>query len=186
MTDTREFIHRLQERTAQAAFGPSSLRNQGAPGVIDAARRAAGRLDLAAFGSCRSSNTFLQSLDQATEAFRDKFPSAGRSWGGARKGVNLFLRDAVYNADLAAHFDLARMRPWLEVPLDKDVATQLIAEREGFELPAWRTIKGLNCCVSAEFQRVASRVAQRKGVARVDLDVFYWRLPGANKATRDS
>lgn len=175
MTNSREeFIKKLQRRVAQAAIGSSALRNQGAPGVIGAARTTAAKFDLAEFGACRS-DRFPLLLDRATDVMCASFPKDGRNWGAARKAVNLFLRDAVYNADLASRFALARMRAWLEVPLDRDVATQLIAEKEGANLPRWKSIKRLESDISKEFQRVASNVARRRGIERVDLDVYYWR-----------
>jgi len=61
------------------------------------------------------------------------------------------------------------------VPLDSHVAAGLRAEPEGKQLVRWPRIKHLGAEVSGQYQGVASAVAKRRGVTRVDLDVFYWR-----------
>jgi hypothetical protein len=82
----------------------------------------------------------------------------------------------VYNADLRDHYELRRTRPWLEVPLDSHIAKGLRAEQpEGAALPRWPGVKYLTPKVSTVFQKVASAVAKRRGVCRVDLDAHYWR-----------
>ena len=170
-----DFIAWLQRRTAEAAIGASALRNQGAPGVIAAARISLAEIDLRAFGRA-SKAKFLALLDRSTSGVLASFPQgAEESWGGARKAVNLFLRDAVYNKDLSDFYKLDRIRWWLEVPLDKHVAAGLLGETEGRGLPKWGQIKRLTPERSREFQAAAALVAARKRLARVDLDVYYWR-----------
>lgn len=168
------FLENLIRRTAEAAYGQSSLRKQGAAGIIQAARSSASKLDLLHL-SQQTSESFLVYLDGVTVDFLEEFPDGAKNWGAARKAVNLFLRDATYNADLNREFKLSAIRPFLEVPLDKDVATGLRAEAEGKELPKWGTIKRLTIEGNAAFQAAASKVAKRQKIDRVDLDVFYWR-----------
>ena len=103
------------------------------------------------------------------------FPAKARNWGAARKAMNLYLRDVAYNVDLSEAFALSQIRSLLEVPLDKDVASGLLCEQEGTSLPKWPTIKRLEPPTSAKYQAVAGDVAKRRGVDRVDLDVYYWR-----------
>jgi hypothetical protein len=168
------FIEKLVRRTAQAAIGPSALRNQGAAGVISGARSAAAALDLRRLGT-RTSDSFPKFLDVVTAEFLEHFPPNAKHWGAARKAANLFLRDAVYNVDLSAEFRLSAVRSFLEVPLDRDIATGLLGQPEGSQLPEWSSIKGLKPETSAKYQLVASAVAIRNGVNRVDLDVYFWR-----------
>jgi hypothetical protein len=168
------FLSKLQRRTAQAAIGSSALRNQGAPGVISAARDGLARISLRDFSSANAA-TFRHLVDRATTKLVSTFPTGAKNWGAARKAVNLYLRDVVYNRDLCLQFDLARIRPWLEVPLDKDVGTALCREREGKHLPEWDSIKRLDPSSSAAFQQVAAKVSKRRRVCRVDLDIYYWR-----------
>ena len=168
------FLEKLHRRTAQAAIGPSALRNQGAAGVIGAARRAAESIDLTRY-SMATLESIATLLNEDTSRILLLFPASAQSWGAARKGLNLFLRDAAYNVDLNNEFKLAGVRSLLEVPLDKDVGTALNAEPEGANLPRWRSIKSLQPAMSTRYQDIALQVARRFGVSRVDLDVYFWR-----------
>lgn len=176
LTPDASFLKNLLRRTAQAAIGPSALRNQGAPGVIAAARSGAEEIDLSRYGKKANREDILIFLDEDTNTMLARFPRpAEERWGAARKGLNLFLRDATYNVDLSRKFGLAAARSHLEVPLDRHVGEALRHEPEGAELPHWESIKMLQPTASAEYQKVALQVAKRFGVARVDLDVFFWR-----------
>jgi hypothetical protein len=182
---TAAFLDRLKDRCAELAVGPSTLRRQGASGVVDAARRGLRKIDLLTFAVADES-AFRARLDEATAALQvvldSVFPEEGRNidarWGGARKVLNIFLRDVIYNADLIAHFNLHHVRPWLEVPLDSYVAAGLKGEPEGMRLPRWPGVKYLRREASDQYQTVASAVAERRGVTRIDLDVFYFREEG--------
>jgi len=173
-TQPSAFIIKLQRRVAQVAIGPSALRNQGAKDMIPVARAVAEEIDLAEFGRANATR-FKTLLDESTHCTITRFPTAAKNWGAARKAMNLFLRDALYNHELAAQYGLLKLRHWLELPLDKDAATGLKGEPEGVLLPKWDRIKNLTADLSREYQAVATEVAFRKRVARVDLDVFFWR-----------
>jgi hypothetical protein len=64
----------------------------------------------------------------------------------------------------------------LEVPLDSYVGKGLLSEREaeGSAL-IWRTIAGLTPATHERFQQLAQKVADRKKITRVHLDVYYFR-----------
>lgn len=153
----------------------NAIRNQGAPGVLGAARAFLRRLSLPRFRT-RSRARFEAHLDAVTERLRRKLPAKAQHWGTARKAVNLFLRDCVYDHHLRTRYGLATVEPWLEVPLDSYVAGALRARRRGRRLPRWRGLKKLTPGDSARYQEAAQRLAQRKGVYRVDLDLYWWRL----------
>lgn len=72
------------------------------------------------------------------------------------------------------------IRKWLEVPLDSYVAKGLCASQTGIEhkLPRWNSIKRLDRRKNKKYQIVASRIAQKKGINKVDLDIYYWRNIG--------
>jgi hypothetical protein len=171
---TKEFLSRLQTRTAEAAIGASALRNQGAKGVVKAAREELAKTKLKSFAQF-GSGQFLSTLNRTTETVKNALPTGAQNWGAARKAINLFLRDSVYNRDLSEMHGLKKIRRWLEVPLDRDVGSALRNEPEGKALPLWPGLKKLTPEVSGEFQAVATKVAKRKRVARVDLDVYFWR-----------
>lgn len=157
------------------AIGRSTLRNQGAPGVVDAARNYLEELPLREF-HVPTRTRFRRVLDKHTDQLQKKLPRGARNWGAARKALNIFLRDVVYNQYLCRHYGLRRLERWLEVPLDRDVATALIDDRpKSMHLPSWRSIKALTETRSDLFQNAARAVAKKRGVARVHLDIEYWR-----------
>jgi|SRR5439155_11817528 len=120
---------------------------------------------------------FEMRLNVATRSLKDHLPKGAQNWGTARKALNIFLRDALYNHYLRSHHYLHRIEEWLEIPLDRDVATALRAEPEGAALPRWDgvKIKRLTPRVSRQYQRVAQLVADRRRTQRVHLDLEYWR-----------
>jgi hypothetical protein len=170
-----EFLDTLKFRLAELAVGPSALRKQGAPGVVAAARSFLKTLDLRSFIDTDDAG-FLAELNAATVALQRVFPPEARRWGAARKALNLFLRDAVYCWDLSRQYGLQAIRGRLEVPLDRQVALGLRRyPRLSVRLPRWPGVKYLSPPVSGEYQRVASAVAREERLARVDLDVIFWR-----------
>ncbi len=95
-------------------------------------------------------------------------------WDGCRKCVNIFLRNAIYNRYLAERYQLDRLEPWMEVPLDSHVAEGLW--NEGIpDTPRWETVIGLTRKASEMWQGITSVAAGGKGIHRVHLDVHNWR-----------
>jgi len=170
-------IEHLRRRTAELAIGNSTLRNQGAPGVAKAARDFLANVDLKSF-SANSAQEFSETLDRATADLVQALPQGARNWGTARKALNIFLRDCLYNQFLCSHFAISHIHPWLEVPLDSHVAKGLRRTSHGNELPKWATITGLEHERSDRYQEVAGKVAKRIGCNRVDLDIYLWREVG--------
>jgi hypothetical protein len=168
-----DFLPTMQRSVAVTAIGPSSLRNQGNAGVINAAREFLAKCDLGAF-RCHSEEEFKSKLDNLTKDLIIALPKGARSWGAARKAMNLFLRDALYNQYLAQNYRLHSIENWLEIPLDSLVAKGLKKENNRQALPAWPGLKRLSSAVSAQFQLFALDVAIRKGFARVHLDIYIW------------
>ncbi len=167
----------LKHRTAELAIGHSTLRNQGAPLVAAAARQFLAGMDLAAF-SVDSEEAFVTVLNSETANLVGVLPNRARNWGAARKALNIFVRDCVYDRFLCEHFTLAPIHPWLELPLDSYAAVGLRETSIGKRLPKWQTIKRLTQEDSAAYQQVACRVAARVGCYRVDLDIYLWRRIG--------
>ena len=172
----KDFIRLIQVQVAELAIGASTLRNQGGSGLIASARAFFKSIDLAGLGSLTSEG-FSNFLDKATDDLKNQFPEGARNWGAARKAINLFLRDAFYNRYLFDHYKLAPIEQFLEVPLDRDVATNLcaLATQYGKSLPKWESIKMLDSDDSCMYQEVASKYAKEKNLARVHLDLLFWR-----------
>lgn len=91
------FLEMIQARAARVAIGASATRGAGAPGVVSAAREHLRLVSLSPFGRSRRP-TFRAHLDQETQALLRALPKASRSWGLARKLLNIFLRDSLYTS----------------------------------------------------------------------------------------
>jgi hypothetical protein len=172
-----DFLRLLQDNAAEISVGPSSLRNQGAKGVLAATRLFFKEIDLAAVGTL-GSREWSEWLDRETDRLRLSFPrGAQKSWGGARKALNLFVRTCLYNSYLSKAYGLQRIEPFLEIPLDKDVALGLAREaaKRGHELRRFQTIKGLLKADSEAYQAFATKLARELGLRRVHLDLVFWR-----------
>jgi hypothetical protein len=169
-----EFIRQMLSRAAELAVGPSAVRNQGAPGVPGKARGALKRLRLEAF-VVTSEQAFHAKLDRTTFVLKNKLPRRARHWGTARKILNLYLRDVLYNGYLCEHFSFNRVEQWLELPLDSFTAKGIKRDMPGLSLPRCTTIKRLAHRNSNRFQEAARQIAQKKRIARVHLDLWYWR-----------
>lgn len=172
----KPFIESMQRRVATIAIGPSTVRGQGSDGVVSAARAFLETLNLAKFATDRP-DRYRAALDRATTALQAQLPGPAASFGLARKCLNIFLRDALYNHYLRAAFGLEVAEPLLELPLDSFVAKNL-HETSPNDCPRWTTIRGLSEADSDLYQRVASRVAARQGMMRVHLDLYLWRMTG--------
>jgi len=180
MVKPPSFISALRKRVASVAIGASTIRRMGPKGTAVRARRFLAHVNLNRF-RVDSKRDFGRELDGITELFLRTLPQEAQRWGLARKLLNIFLRDAAYNRYLSKRFRLRKVERWMEVPLDSHVGTQLCASSDGRHLPRWKTVVGLTPEVSRQFQNVATTVARRKSVTRVDLDVYYWRNPAMVK-----
>ena len=171
--DTRH-LGFLQTRVAEVAIGASTLRNQGARGVVQSTREFLKRLDLRLF-RVDNPQAYRARLEQATAELRMSLPGGTRHWGTARKALNIFLRNVLYHHYLRDECGFGRLEAWLEVPLDSNVANGLQREPRG-DLPArWPSVKHLSLDVSNEYQGFAEHVAKHHGLVRVHLDLLYWR-----------
>lgn len=148
------------------------MRGAGSPGVVETARTFLGQLPLRPFGTS-SQSEFCSRLDVTTESLVAVLPNAAQSWGRARKGVNIFLRDCLYTFYIRDAYELALAEGFFEVPLDSITGTRLAQSSNG-QLPRWKTVRGLTAETSANYQAVAARLAAEKGVARVHLDAMWW------------
>jgi hypothetical protein len=157
-------------------FGIAVVRNM-APkgknkGYLDNIREFLKEIDLADIGK-EDPSQFPQVLDDLTKKLRRHMPRYAPYWGTARKCLNLFFRDALYNFYLRKEYGLKKFEKYLEIPLDSYVGKEL--RKEDKVLPSWDAVIRLTPEVSSQFQEVATKIAKREGTARVHLDVVYWR-----------
>ena len=170
----KDCISLMQRRIARGSIGPSTLRGMGPKGTIEQTRMYLCKIDLRDFKT-RSGKGFNQVLDHYTSLLKRKLPKGAQHFGSARKALNIFLRDVNYNRFLCDHYNLHRLEPWLELPLDSHVAKGLKLEPEGKELSRWAGVIHLKPVVNMEYQYVAKKVADCLGMHRVHLDLMYWR-----------
>lgn len=170
---TNSLYHDMQRYIAVTAIGPSTLRNQGAPGVIAAAQCFLSNLALRTF-TVKNEKAFLAVLDATTNELRRSLPSDSQHWGAARKGLNLFLRDICYNRFLSQRHSMGRLEPWMEIPLDSVVAAALKKHIGKGRLPSWPGLKRLTPSGSFLFQDVARQWADAEHISRVHLDMRIW------------
>lgn len=179
----QQFYQLLHRRLSQIAIGASAIRNQGAGGLIKILRQYfETKVDLEHFIESLSDDIqYKDFLNKHTLHILTLFPNTAQSWGAARKGLNLFLREIIYSKFFSHRFSLPNnfedfnlFVKFMEVPLDKEVAHGLIADSKGL-LPKWINIKHLTPALSETFQNHAFIIATRENVARVNLDLKYWR-----------
>lgn len=167
------FCADMQRYIATTTIGPSALRNQGSPGVIEKAQLFLAALDVGMF-VVKDERSFLSVLDSATADLQHRLPADSQHWGAARKALNLFLRDVCYNRFISLRHPLAVLEPWLEIPLDNLVATALKRRAGRGGLPSWPGLKRLTPAVSQKFQSTARDWADAEGISRVHLDMRIW------------
>ncbi|MDI7266656.1 MAG: hypothetical protein QME96_01515 [Myxococcota bacterium] len=80
----------IRRMLARAAVGPSTVRNQGVPGVAVAARSFLVEVELDRF-STSDPTAFAAELESQTLELVAALPTKARSWGLARKCLNIFL-----------------------------------------------------------------------------------------------
>jgi len=167
-------VEKLRHRIAELAVVGSTVR--GSPtGTVKAARRALKAIRLDAF-VVSSRARFVQVLERETRQLRSMLPSGARHWGIARKILNIFLRACVYSRPIAEAYRLGRIEPWLELPLDGQVARG-VRICSTTQLPRWRTIKGLEPGDSEQYQRAAGRLAEEFRVCPIHFEACWWREP---------
>ncbi|HEX4608723.1 MAG TPA: hypothetical protein VH092_11020 [Urbifossiella sp.] len=166
-------IKAIQARTAAVAISPSTVRGQGEGGVVDAAREFLTELDLHRFG-VGDAETFRAALREATNELKAAFPAKARSWGLARKCLNIFLRDALYTCYLRDEYDLALAEEWYELPLDSVVVKAMKKKAPRRSLPQWLGVKHLTPDDSTKYQVYALTLAEKMGITRAHLDTYLW------------
>ena len=169
----QEFYGKVQDFIANL-FGSSIFRNMVGKGTLACMRKFLKEIRLDEISKTDPSR-YAETLDRLTEQFLQKMPVNDRRWGVARKCLNLFFRDVLYNFYLRERYDFAKFESYLEIPLDSHVGEALRSKCGGVDLPPWHTVKGLTKEESDKFQSAAAELAKSCETERVHLDVVYWR-----------
>lgn len=164
------FLQTMQEFVATSAIGVSALRNQG-KGSHQAVRSALASMHLSPLKDMGQAE-YRKWLDGANNLLLTHWPGTGRPWGAARKSVNLFMRDALYNQYLSGEHNIGHVEKWMEIALDSKVAKGLRNRFPG--LPSWPGLKHLKQRISDQYQNCAQQLADKQGLSRVHLDIWLW------------
>jgi hypothetical protein len=163
----------MQEYVAFASVGASTVRGQRAPGLVASCRAELQRENLSAFSTNRP-DAFARAIDRETARIQSALPRNGRSWGIARKVLNIFLRNALYNVCLHGHYKFRSVESLLEIALDGMIVRGLKKQSPPRSLPRWRGIKYVTPEESAAFQARSQEIALERGTHRVHLDAALW------------
>ena len=175
------FLKQIQKRLAQTSIGASALRNQGSAGLVKISRDYLEKINLDIFFQTLKDETlYTKYLNRHTNQLLEKYPSKAKSWGAARKALNLFFREVVYNKFIADYYKLPNnfkkfnvaVRS-MELPLDKFTGTA-IHKYSNNTAPVWKSIKKLSLDDSNSYQLKADVIAN--GIAKIHLDLAYWRV----------
>ena len=115
------------------------MRNQG-KGVLKAVHAFLDRLELFE-APPNDGGKYQVWLNLQTNALLKEFPTTAKSWGAARKALNLFMRNVFNNRYLNEVYYLDRIEKVLEIPLDSAVAKGLKNEDFKNKLPEWPGLK---------------------------------------------
>lgn len=164
----------FQRRLANIAIGFTALRGQG-KGATEITINYLKDLPLKEFSNVKSQEKFLQLLDKFTIELSNILPN--KSWGAARKALNIFLLQASYHKYVSKEYNLDKIVEYLELPLDNPNAYRLIslAEKKGIKL-RWDSIKRLTPEQNKGFQDFTLKLAREKyNCPRAYLDIYFWR-----------
>jgi hypothetical protein len=169
----QEFLNNIQNFIANN-FSISTIRKMAGAGALKRIQRFMKEdIDLGDLSKSNPSQ-YGNTLNVLTTKLLIALPEPDRAkWGLARKCLNLFFRDALYNFYLREAYDLGKFEAELEIPLDSHVGKEL--RQRDRALPGWKSVIGLTPDQSAKFQESALRIARRESTHRVHLDVVYWR-----------
>lgn len=175
--NTTEIVKYYQRYLARAVGG-SALRNQGASGMVKTARDYLETADLKTLAGCNQEQ-YMMALDRMTDELSNRFPDGGKgNWGAARKAINIFLFACCRELVFSQAYGLDRIRPYLELPLDKYAIEHLRREAhsaiERAALEDWTAIKRLTKQLSDPIQELAMAIARQKGCFRCELDLMAW------------
>ncbi len=167
-------IKLFQRRLANISIGTTTLRGQG-KGASSIAIDYLKNMPLNKFSDITNQDEFMRLLDKFTIELKYLLPN--KSWGAARKAINIFLLQASYHHNFVNDYHLDKIIPYLEIPLDNPNANQLRfeAKKEGIWLE-WVNIKNLTPEQSKKIQNFAFKFTKEKyKCPRGYLDLYFWR-----------
>lgn len=166
----KKFIKIMQKKVSYSSLSPSALRGQ-VEGTLGILRTYCSNIVLSEFTQI-TQDEFNEKLDTLINDILEKHPNI--FWGAARKAINLFLRDCLYNNYLSDKYDLDSIKDFLEIPLDSIVSGKLYDSCGDRKLPKWKSLKELNEEESKIYQNCAQLKANECKIERIHLDMVLW------------
>lgn len=173
-----------QVRVAKVSISPSAFRGQGKKGLIQNTRRYLENINLNEFAKHLENGQYSDYLDQETKKLHKSVSTYSCQWGTARKGLNIFFRDVLYNSfffkTLKLKFEYGNQ---MEIPLDsktmkeiREKFTDLDLQSKKLKRPTETAIIRLTPTLSRIYQEAATAIAKISypGYTRVDLDMEFW------------
>ncbi len=167
-------INLIQFRIANISVGPSTVRGQPKE-TVKKAREYLKSIHLQNFTDIGNEQDFQNTLNEYTLKLQQELPS--KSWGIARKVMNIFLFQATHDVLLNREFFLDNIKIFLEIPLDNPNSKKLkeFAKKEEIDI-SWRNIYSLQPDINQKFQDYAGKYAlETYQCERCYLDVYWWR-----------
>lgn len=169
----------VRQHIALVAVGSSTLRRQVKEGGVEKARKFLKDWLYLHGLEFLDRDAYCGLLDEWTHALSKKLlkpHSRKGNWGAARKVLNIYLRMCAMNKDLHRAFNLKRIEPFLEVPLDSQVVKKIDEANHTNDSRGFR-LMGLTRKASGLWQERAERIASGPEVRRYryELDVMFWR-----------
>lgn len=174
-------------RLAKVSISTSAFRGQGKSGLIRFTQRyLVKKVCLHEMSESLKSGSYEQYLDNETMKLKRAAASYDCQWGTARKGLNIFFRDVLYNSYFFQKLKLSFSHGHqMEIPLDSKTMRKIrsgLSELKKHDLklvqPKRTTIIGLDKKNSKAYQEAATKIAklnsQYAGYTRVDLDMKFW------------
>ncbi len=179
----KKFIRFLQKRIANISIGASTARGIGKKGLIAHTRDFLEKFNLNELSKITTEEEFKEYLDTITENLAKKLQKYirkdNKAWGPARKFLNIFFREVLYNKFLCEEYNLNHLEKFLEIPIDSHVALSLIQLcydlENKKELPKWKGVIHLSKYENEKYQDFANDIAKKYNTFRVHLDLIFWR-----------
>ncbi|WP_041577838.1 hypothetical protein [Bdellovibrio bacteriovorus] len=185
MSKKTSYFKDHKRRLAKMSISTSAFRRQGKQGLIRFTQNYINeRIDLHTFAKALRSGNYQKYLDKQTLLLVQAAKKYNCRWGTARKGLNIFFRDVLYNSYFINELKLNLNHGWhLEIPLDSKTMSQIrrLHKSEnlqslGFATPQTTSIIALHPENSLKYQIAATAIAKAKYQkhTRVDLDMEFW------------
>ena len=179
----QELIEHLINHTSNLAISSSTLRNQGAKGIITAARKFLREMKLQEMTEAFNTMHYATFLDKETNKLIAIFSKlyddkSFRNFGAARKSINIFARDVFYNKIFIEHYKINQGRKHysqLELPLDSYTTKGILKSHPDLK-SHWNGIKYLTPDDNIILQTAATKIADSKKINRIELDIIWWRI----------